>query len=104
MGKAVQKTQLQKHSIRTYSKLLKRIGRCKVLLVFDRRRVLTFRSHTPTVERQLMSNLIKRVPETPTHKKQTKRKRNPSEAFRKKQFNKGILSLRKGNYQSSREH
>ena len=64
-------------------KPLKRTGRCKVFLDFDRRAAVTFGPPTRTVEGKLLSNLMKRVPKAPPKENQTNEQRNASEAERK---------------------
>ena len=64
-------------------KPLKRTGRCKVFLDFDRRAAVTFGPPTRTVEGKLLSNLMKRVPKAPPKENQTNQQRNASEAERK---------------------
>ena len=64
-------------------KPLKRTGRCKVFLDFDRRAAVTFGPPTRTVEGKLLSNLMKRVPKAPLKENQTNQQRNASEAERK---------------------
>ena len=94
-----------KHNIRTDLKPLKRTGRYKVFLDFDRRAANTFRPPTRTVEGKLLSNLIKRVPKAPPKEKQTNQHQQASEANRRVQFNKAIevRTLLKGNQQSKSE-
>ena len=77
------KSQLQKHNIRTDLKPLKRTGRCKVFLDFDRRAAVTFGPPTRTVEGKLLSTLMRRVPKAPHKENQTNQQRNASEAERK---------------------
>ena len=48
---------MQKQNIRTDLKPLKRTGRCKVSLDFDRRAAVTIGPPTPTMESKLLSNL-----------------------------------------------
>ena len=56
------------HNIWTDLKPLKRTGRCKGFLGFDRRAAVTFGPSTGTVESKLRSNLMKRVPKAPPKK------------------------------------
>ena len=86
-------------------KPLKRTGRCKVFLDFDRRAAVTFGPPTRTVEGKLLSNLMKRVPRAPLKENQTNQHQQPSEANRRVQFNKEIevRTLLKGNQQSKSE-
>ena len=76
-------------------KPLRRTGRCKVFLHFDRRGAATFGPPTRTVEGKLLSNLIKRVPNAPPKENQTNQQRNASEAERKVrvQFTKHVEEL-----------
>ena len=64
-------------------KPLRRTGRCKVFLGFDRRGAFTFGPPTRTVEGKLLSNLMKRVPNAVPKENQTNQQRNASEAERK---------------------
>ena len=102
-GYTVHKSELQKHNIRTDLKPLKRTGRCKVFLDFDRGAAVTFGPPTRTVEGKLLSNLMKRVPKAPPKENQTNQQ--ASEANRRVQFNKEIevRTLLKGNQQSKSE-
>ena len=88
-------------------KPLKRTGRCKVFLDFDRRAAVTFGPPTRTVEGKLLSNLMKRVPKAPPKENQTNQQRNASEAERKLrvQFTKHVeeLTSLKRNKQSKRQ-
>ena len=88
-------------------KPLKRTGRCKVVLDFDRRAAVTFGPPTRTVEGKLLSNLMKRVPKAPPKENQTNQQRNASEAERKLrvQFTKHVEELTsfKRNKQSKRQ-
>ena len=88
-------------------KPLKRTGRCKVFLDFDRRAAVTFGLSTQTVEGKLLSNLIKRVPKAPPKENKTNQQRNASEAERKVrvQFTKHVeeLTSLKRNKQSNRQ-
>ena len=86
-------------------KPLKRTGRCKVFLDFDRRAAVTFGPPTRTVEGKLLSNLMKRVPKAPPKENQTNQHQQASEANRRVQFNKEIevRTLLKGNQQSKSE-
>ena len=61
-------------------KPLKRTGRCKVFLDFDRRAAITIGPPTRTVEGKLLSNLMKRLPKAPPKENQSKQQCNPSEA------------------------
>ena len=83
-------------------KPLKRTGRRKVLLDFDRRAAVTFGPPTRTVEGKLLSNLMKRVPKAPPKENQTNQHQQASEANRRVQLNKEIevRTLLKGNQQS----
>ena len=87
-------------------KPLKRTGRCKVFLDFDRRAAVTFGPPTRTVEGKLLSNLMKRVSNAPPKENQTNQHQQASEANRRVQFNKEIevRTLLKGNQQSKSEH
>ena len=58
----VHKSELQKQNIRTDLKPLKRTGRCKVFLDFDRRAAVTIGFPTRPVEGKLLNTLMKRVP------------------------------------------
>ena len=62
---------------------LKRTGRCKFFLDFDRRAAVTFGPPTRRVEGKLLYNLMRRVSKAPPKENQTNQKRNPSEAERK---------------------
>ena len=87
-------------------KPLKRTGRCKVFLDFDRRAAVTFGPPTRTVEGKLLSHLMKRVPpNAPPKENQTDQHQQASEANRRVQFNKEIevRTLLKGNQQSKIE-
>ena len=88
-------------------KPLKRTGRCKVFLDFDRKAAVTFGPATGTVEGKLLSNLMKRVPKAPPKENQTNQQRNASEAERKLrvQFTKHVeeLTLFKRNKQSKKQ-
>ena len=64
-------------------KPLKRTGRCKVFLDFDRRAAVTFGQPTRTVEGKLLTNLMKRLPNASPKENQTNQQRNASEAERK---------------------
>ena len=97
---------MQKQNIRTDLKPLKRTGRCKVFLDFDRRAAVTFGPPTRTLEGKLLSNLMKRVLKAPPPKEnQTNQKQQASEANRRVQFKKEIevRTLLKGNKQSKSE-
>ena len=76
-------------------KPLKRAGRCKVFLDFDRKAAVTFVPLTRTVEGKLLSNLMKRVPKAPPKENQTNQQRNASEGERKLrvQFTKHVEEL-----------
>ena len=76
-------------------KPLKRTGRCKVFLDFDRRAAVTFGPPTRTVEGKLLSNLMKRAPKAPLKDNQTNQHRNECEAERKVrlQFTKHVEEL-----------
>ena len=76
-------------------KPLKRTGRCKVFLDFDRRAAVIFGPPNRTVEGKLLSNLMKRVPKAPPKENQTNQQRNASEAERKVrvQFTKQVEEL-----------
>ena len=76
-------------------KPLKRTGRCKVFLDFDRRAAVTFGPPTRTVKGKLLSNLMKRVSKAPPKENQTNQQRNASEAERKLrvQFTKHVDEL-----------
>ena len=93
--KTVHKSKLQKHNIRTDLKPLKRTGRCKVFLDFDRRAAVTFGPPTRIVEGKLLSNLMKRVPKAPHKENQMRKKPNASEAELKVrvQFTKHVEEL-----------
>ena len=82
-------------NIRTDLKPLKRTGRCKVFLDFDRRAAVTFDPPTQKVEGKLLSNLMKRVPKTSFKENQSNQKRNASELERKVrvQFTKNVEEL-----------
>ena len=88
-------------------KPLKRTERCKVFLDFDKRAAVTFGLPTRTVEGQLLSNLMKRVPKAPPKENQTNQQRKASEAERKLrvQFTKHVEELTsfKRNKQSKRQ-
>ena len=88
-------------------KPLKRTGRCKVFLDFDRRAAVTFGPPTRTVEGNLLSNLMNRVPKAPPKENQINQQRNTSEAERKvrAQFTKHVeeLTSLKRNKQSKRQ-
>ena len=86
-------------------KPLKRTGRCKVFLDFDRRAAVTFGPPTRTVEGKLLFNLMKRVPKAPLKENQTNQHQQSSEANRRVQFNKEIevRTLLKRNQQSKSE-
>ena len=88
-------------------KPLKRTGRCKVFLDFDRRAAVTVGPPTRTVEGKLLSNLMKRVPKAHPKENQTNQQRNASEAERKvrMQFTKHVeeLTSLKRNKQSKQE-
>ena len=86
-------------------KPLKRTGRCKVFLDFDRRAAVTFVPPTRTEEGKLLSNLMKRVPKVPPKENQTNQHQQAGEANRRLQFNKEIelRTLLKGNQQSKSE-
>ena len=103
----VHKSLLQKYNIRTDLKPLKRTGRCKVFLDFDRRAAATFEPPTRTVEGKLLSNLMKRVQKAPPKEIQTNQQRNASEAGRKVrvQFTKHVeeLTSLKRNKQSKKQ-
>ena len=105
MDNTFHKSQLQKHNIRTDLRPVKRTGRCKVFLDFDRRAAVTFGPPTWTVEGKLLSNLMKRVPRAPPKKNQTNQHQQASEANRRVQFNKEIevRTLLKGNQQIKSE-
>ena len=76
-------------------KQLKRTGRCKVFLDFDRRAAVTFGPPTWTGEGKLLSNLTKRLPKAPHKENQSNQQRNASEAERKArvQFTKHVEQL-----------
>ena len=86
-------------------KPLKRTGRCKVFLDFDRRAAVTFGPPTRTVEGKLLSNLMRREPKAPPKENQTNQHQQASEANRRVQFNKEIevRTLLKENQQSKSE-
>ena len=100
---------MQKHNIRTDLKPLKRTGRCKVFLDFNRRAAVTFCPPTRRVEGNLLSNLMRRVPKPspPPKENQTNQQRNASEAERKVrvQFTKHVeeLTSLKKNKQSKQQ-
>ena len=64
-------------------KPLKRTGRCKVFLDFDRRAAVTFGPPTRRAEGKLLSNLMRRGWKAPSKENQTNQQRNASEAERK---------------------
>ena len=76
-------------------KPLKRTGRCKVFLDFDRRAAVTFGPPTRTVEGKLLSNLMKRVPKARPKENQTDQQQQVSETERKVrvQFTKSVEEL-----------
>ena len=88
-------------------KPLKRTGRYKDFLDFDRRAAVTFGPPIRTVEGKLLSNLMKRVPKAPPKENQTNQQRNASAAERKLrvQFTKHVEELTsfKRNKQSKKQ-
>ena len=76
-------------------KPLKRTGRCKVLLDFDRRAADTFGPPTRTVEGKLLSNLRGECRKHPPKRIKKNQQRNPSEAERqvRVQFTKHVKEL-----------
>ena len=92
-------------NIRTDLKPLKRTGRCKVFLDFDRRAAVTFGPPTRTVEGKLLSYLMKRLPKATPKENQTNQQQQASEANRRVQFTKHVEELTsfKRNKQSKRQ-
>ena len=74
-------------------KSLKRTGRCKAFLDFDRRAAVTFGPPTRTVEGKLLSNLMKRLPKATPRENQTNQQQQASEANRRVQFTKHVEEL-----------
>ena len=72
---------------------LKRTGRCKVFLDFDRRAAVTFGPPTRTVDGKLLSNLMKRLPKASPKENQANQQQQASEANRRVQFTKHVEEL-----------